>query len=96
MKIITQLRFYVVLVTIAFLSLCVIYLNTKDELIKCQTDKGYIPGGDIEKEELNSTVDSLQSEIFIKDIEIGSYEVMWNMLEETNKKLADSINLLVE
>lgn len=96
MKIITQLRFYVVLVTIAFLCLFVNYFNLKNELIKCQTDKGYIPGGDIEKAELNTKIDSLQSEIFVKDIQIGSYEVMWNILEETNKELADSINLLVE
>lgn len=96
MKIITQLRFYVVLVTIAFLCLFVNYFNLKNELTKCQTDKGYIPGGDIEKAELNTKIDSLQSEIFVKDIQIGSYEVMWNILEETNKELADSINLLVE
>lgn len=96
MKIVTQLRFYVVLVTIAFLALFINYLNLKDELTKCQTDNGFIPGGDIQKAELQSKIDSLKSEIFVKEIQIGSYEVMWGILEEVNKPLADSINLEVE
>jgi hypothetical protein len=96
MKIITQIRFYLVVVTIAFLALLVSYLKLKDDLMKCQTDNGFLPGGDIQKAELESRIDSLQSEMFVKEIQIGSYEVMWGILEEVNKPLADSINLQVE
>jgi len=96
MKIITQIRFYLVVVTIAFLALLVNYLKLKDELVKCQTDNGFLPGGDIQKAELQARIDSLQSEMFVKEIQIGSYEVMWGILEEVNKPLADSINLQVE
>lgn len=96
MKIITQIRFYLVVVTIAFLALLVNYLKLKDDLIKCQTDNGFLPGGDIQKAELESRIDSLQNEMFVKEIQIGSYEVMWGILEEVNKPLADSINLQVE
>ena len=64
--------------------------------MKCQTDNGFLPGGDIQKAELESRIDSLQSEMFVKEIQIGSYEVMWGILEEVNKPLADSINLQVE
>lgn len=96
MKIITQIRFYLVVVTIAFLVLLVSYLKLKDDLMKCQTDNGFLPGGDIQKAELESRIDSLQSEMFVKEIQIGSYEVMWGILEEVNKPLADSINLQVE
>lgn len=96
MKILTPLRLYVVLITLLFLILFINYMSLKEELNKCQTNAYYVPGGDIEKSELLTKVDSLQQEIFIKDIEIGSYEVMWGMLEEVNRPLADSINLQVE
>lgn len=42
------------------------------------------------------TIDSLNQEIFVKDITVGQYEVMWGILEEINKPLADSINNQVE
>jgi hypothetical protein len=96
MKILTQIRFYLVLISLAFITLLVHYLNQKEELIKCQTDKGHIPGGNIEKAQFMEQVDSLRSELFVKEIQLGSYEVMWGILEEVNKPLADSINLQVE
>lgn len=96
MKILKDIRFYLVLVSLSLLALMVNYLKVKDELKKCQTENGYIPGGDIEKAELLTTIDSLKSEMFVKEIQIGSYEVMWGILEEVNKPLADSINLQVE
>ena len=96
MKILTQIRFYLVLVILAFITLLVQYLNQKEELKQCQTDKGFIPGGDIEKAKLFEQVDSLKNEIFVKEIQLGSYEIMWGILEEVNKPLADSINLQVE
>lgn len=96
MKILTQIRFYLVLIVLSFLTLMVHYLKQKDELLKCQTNNGYISGGDIEKAKLLEEVDSLKSEMYIKEIQLGSYEVMWGILEEVNKPLADSINLQVE
>ena len=96
MKMLKEIRFYLVLISLAFITLLVQYLNKKEELIKCQTDKGFIPGGDIEKARYMDEVDSLRNEIFVKEIQLGSYEVMWGILEEVNKPLADSINLQVE
>lgn len=96
MKILSDIRLYFVVVLISLLSLGVHYYNLKDELIKCQTEKGFLPGGDIEKAQLMEQVDSLRNEIFVKEIQLGSYEVMWGILEEVNKPLADSINLQVE
>ena len=84
MKILTQIRFYLVIVTLAFLGLLVNYINLKDELTKCQTEKGYIPGGDIEKAELQNTIDSLSSELFIKQTEIGRYEITYEVFKERN------------
>lgn len=96
MKILTQIRFYLVLVILAFITLLVQHLNQKEELRQCQTDKGYIPGGDIEKARHLDEIDSLKNEIFVKEIQLGSCEAMWEILEEVNKPLADSINLQVE
>ena len=96
MKMLKEIRFYLVLISLAFITLLVQYLNKKEELFKCQTDKGFIPGGDIEKARYMDEVDSLRNEIFVKEIQLGSYEVMWEILEEVNKPLADSINLQVE
>lgn len=96
MKILLDIRFYLVVSLISLLSLGIHHLNLEDELKKCQTENGFIPGGDIEKAELLGRIDSLNSEIFVKDLQIGSYEVMWGILEEVNKPLADSIDLQVE
>lgn len=96
MKILTQIRFYLVLIVLSFITLMVHYLKQKDELSKYQTNNGYISGGDIQKAELLEQVDSLRNEIYVKDIQLGSYEVMWGILEEVNKPLADSIDLQVE
>jgi len=96
MKILSQIRFYIVLLSLSLIILSIQYLNQKEELIKCQTEKGYVPGGDIERAQLMEQVDSLRNEMFVKEIQLGSYEVMWGILEEVNKPLADSINLQVE
>jgi len=96
MKILKEIRFYHVLVSLSLITLSVLYLNQKEELNKCQTDKGYLSGGDIEKAKLMEQVDSLRSEMFVIESQLGSYEVMWGILEEVNKPLADSINLQVE
>ncbi len=41
-------------------------------------------------------IDNLKDEIYVKDLNLGSYEMMWSILEEINKPLADSIDLQVE
>lgn len=86
MKILTQLRFYVVVATLSFTGLLINYLNnleelkkTKEELVKCQTDKGFIPGGDIasanEIDSVSAIADSLRDELFIEKVDAGRHEV---------------------
>lgn len=43
-----------------------------------------------------SVVDSLNSEVFVKDIQIGSYEVMWEKIKEIHPETAEQIDLEVE
>ena len=102
MKILTQLRFYVVVATLSFTGLLVNYFNkleelkkTKEELVKCQTDNGYIPGGDIEKAQIINERDSLRDELFIRFTEVSRYEVALDMFKEQNKKGADEFELIL-
>ncbi len=83
---INNIRFYFVAVSLGALTLTIKYNNLKSDYSKAK--QSYLRH--------NQLIDSLNSEIFVKDIQIGSYEVMWGILEEVNRPLADSINLLVE
>lgn len=50
----------------------------------------------VETKSKQFTIDSLGSEIFTKDIQIGSYEVMWEKIKEIHPKTAEQIDLEVE
>ena len=41
-------------------------------------------------------IDSLGSEVFTKDIQIGTYEVMWERIKEVHPQTAEEIDLEVE
>jgi len=88
MKIFTQLRFYFVVVVLSFLALLVNYFNLKSELDRCRNDVYYVPGRDLTKSELERQRDSLGSELFVKEIELGRYEVAFHILMERNPKAA--------
>lgn len=82
MKILADLRFYVVVATLSFTGLLVNYVNNlddlkkvKEELVKCQTDKGYLPGGDIEKSRIITQKDSLYDELFNEKVVSGRHEL---------------------
>lgn len=81
-----QIRFYLVLSIIGFLTSMLFYQNlkidldkTKKDLIKCQTEVGYVPGGDVEK-------DSLRLELFNAQTLNGRYELSLEHLYEVNPK----------
>lgn len=86
LEITQDLRFYFVLVSLVCLTLVVKYTNLKEEHKKILTNN-------LKQENL---IDSLNDEIYVKNINLGSYELMWELLEEVNKPLADSINNQVE
>ena len=96
MKILKDTRFYLLVVSLLCLTLTVKYFNLKEDINQYKIDNNFIPSGDIQKAELLKRIDSLESEMFVKNIQLGSYEAMWDILEEVNKPLADSINLMVE
>jgi len=95
MKILTQIRLYLVISLLAFLCLVIKYINQKDELLKCQTDKGFVEGGDIQKAELIQTIDSLKNEMFIMEIELNRYEVAYNIFLKRNPKAAEQYGTII-
>lgn len=79
MKIINNIKFYLVVVSLSLITLTVKYFNLQNDLINKQIE-----------------IDNLKDEMYVNDLIRSNYEIMWNMLEEVNPKLADSINLQVE
>lgn len=86
LEILQDIRFYFVTISLTCLVLMVKYNNLKGDHLETME----------ENLEFKGIVDSLQSEMFVKEIELGSYQVMWEILEEVNRPLADSINNQVE
>lgn len=95
MKILTQIRLYLVISLLAFFGLLINYINQKDELLKCQTDKGYVEGGDIQKAELIQTIDSLKNEMFVMEIELNRYEVAYEIFLKRNPKAAKQYGTII-
>ena len=85
-NILSNIRFYYVVVSLTAIWLVIKYNNLKQDATKIEN----------ENKALRKQTDSLNQEIFVKDIMIGSYEVMWGRLEEINPELANKIDLEVE
>lgn len=77
-----DVRFYFVLISLTSLYLLIDNSKMKSRIV--------------ERDVLQYKVDSLIDEINVREIELGSYQYMWEILEEVNRPLADSINLMVE
>lgn len=86
MRILQNIKFYFVIISLVTIWLFVEHYNMKSKFEE-QNKK---------VDELTKRCDSLGQEIFVRELVIGSYEVMWGILEETDKELADSINNQVE
>lgn len=83
-----KIQFYLVIFVIWGMVMTLLYTNksidlekTQNELIKCQTDKGFVPGGDI-------LSDSLRAELFNAQTINGRYELSLEHLYEVNPKAA--------
>jgi len=77
----------------ALLTLIICYLQQK-EIHKLKKEKfEFIQGGDISKaqtvDSLQHLVDSLHSELFPKEIELGRYQVAFEIFAERNPKAAE-------
>lgn len=99
MKIIQDIRLYLVIVTLSFLGLLVNYLNVKEELEKCKIGDNFIQGGDIAKAQLIDSLqrkcDSLHWELFPTQVELGRYEMAFEILKERNPKAAEEYGTII-
>ncbi len=95
MRLLTDIRLYLVIVTLSFLGLLINYTNLKDEHTKCKMDNSFLPGGDIQKANMQEKIDSLNSEIFVLQTINGRYEVALELFKEKNKKGADEFELIL-
>lgn len=95
MNIFKDFRLYFVIVTLSFIGLLVNYMNLKEELGRCKIENGFIQGGDIEKEVLINERDSLKSELFVTEVQLGRYEVAFEMFKEKNRTGAEEFELIL-
>lgn len=71
------------------------YFQQQDELQKCKEGNDFIQGGDIEKEVLINERDSLKSELFVTEVQLGRYEVAFEMFKEKNRTGAEEFELIL-
>jgi hypothetical protein len=71
------------------------YFQQQDELQKCKEGNDFIQGGDIEKQMLIDERDSLKSELFVTTVQLGRYEVAFEMFKEKNKTGAEEFELIL-
>jgi len=71
------------------------YFQQQDELRKCKEGNDFIQGGDIEKEVLINEIDSLKSELFVTEVQLGRYEVAFEMFKEKNRTGAEEFELIL-
>lgn len=71
------------------------YFQQQDELQKCKEGNDFIQGGDIEKQMLIDERDSLKSELFVTEVQLGRYEVAFEMFKEKNRTGAEEFELIL-
>ena len=71
------------------------YFQQQDELQKCKEGNDFIQSGDIEKQTLIDERDSLKSELFVTAVQLGRYEVAFEMFKEKNKNGAEEFELIL-
>ena len=73
--------------------LVVCYFQQKElSKLRSENKTEVVFGGDIQKGE---TIDSLQSELFVKETIIQRYEIALDMLKEENPKAAEAYELIL-
>ncbi len=91
----TRLRASIVMLLLSLVILTFFYFQQQDELMRCKDGQDFFLGGDIEKQSLINERDSLQSELFVTGVQLGRYEVAFELFKEKNKTGAEEFDLIL-
>ena len=89
----TKFRAGLAMTLLGLIAMTFFYFQQQDELQKCKTSNSFLQGGDIEKQQLINERDSLQSELFATGVQLGRYEVAYEIFKEKNKAGAEEFEL---
>jgi hypothetical protein len=80
---------------LGLITMSMFYFQQKDDLQKCKDGQDFFLGGDIEKQELINQRDSLQSELFVTEVQLNRYQIALELFKEKNKTGADEFELIL-
>ena len=95
MKTETKLKTGLVMSLLGLITMSMFYFQQKDDLQKCKDGQDFFLGGDIEKQELINQRDSLQSELFVTEVQLNRYQIALELFKEKNKTGADEFELIL-
>jgi hypothetical protein len=84
----TKFRAGISMSLLGLITMTFFYFQQQDELRKCQA-------GNFEKQQLIDQRDSLQAELFVRGVELGRYEIAFEMFKEKNKPGAEEFELIL-
>jgi hypothetical protein len=91
----TKLAGGLVISLLGLITMTFFYFQQQDELMRCKDGQDFFLGGDIEKQSLINERDSLQSELFVTGVQLGRYEVAFELFKEKNKTGAEEFDLIL-
>jgi hypothetical protein len=91
----TRLKTGIVMLLASLIIFIFFYFQQQTELKKYKEGDSFIQGGDIEKQELINQRDSLQSELFVSEVQLSRYEIALELFKEKNKTGADEFELIL-
>lgn len=95
MKTETKFRAGITMALLGLIIMMFFYFQQQYELQKYKSVDNFIQGGDIEKQMLINERDSLKSELFVTEVQLGRYEVAFEMFKEKNKNGAEEFELIL-
>ena len=95
MKTETKFRAGITMALLGLIIMMFFYFQQQYELQKYKSVDNFIQGGDIEKQMLINERDSLKSELFVTEVQLGRYEVAFELFKEKNKTGAEEFELIL-